>query len=208
MDSNQEKALLQRAIQGDFEAFEALVDAYQDRLFHLARRIVANNQDAEDVVQQTFLTLVESLRGFRGESTLWTWLVKVATNHALKVLRKKRGLPVAAPLGDPEEPGEGSQFPHPEFIAEWRKGPEQLAQLGETQAAIDQAVAQLEEKYRVVFLLRDGEGFSVKETAGFLEISETLVKVRLLRARLKLREILTRRFGDESKRLIPDHRHG
>jgi RNA polymerase sigma-70 factor (ECF subfamily) len=97
-------------------------------------------------------------------------------------------------------------LPHPEYIADWRESPAELATRSETQRLIDAALAELDERYRLVFLLRDIEGFSVKETADALGLSEANVKVRLLRARLELREKLTRAFGDESRRLQP-HAH-
>jgi RNA polymerase sigma-70 factor (ECF subfamily) len=95
-----------------------------------------------------------------------------------------------------EEATEGSDqvdsIPHPEFIADWRQSPEQLVQKHEIQRLLDEALATLDEKHRLVFLLRDVEGFSVKETAEALGLSEANTKVRLLRARLQLREQLTR----------------
>ena len=100
---------------------------------------------------------------------------------------------------------EEGTIPHPEFIADWRENPETLLMRAETRQLIEQALNELPEKYRAVFLLRDVEGLSVKETAQALGISEANVKVRLLRARLQLREKLTRYFGDEAKRLMPHH---
>lgn len=203
---------LGKAQTGDFSAFEQLVGHFQDRLYRLARRITGVDQDAEDVVQQTFVSLIESIETFRGDASLWTWLVRVATNHALKILRKKRGLPIVSKPGPDGSSGandgdEGHGLPHPEFIAEWRAGPQELAQNAEIQKLIDTEAANLDDIYRVVFLLRDAEGLSVKETAQALGISESLVKVRLLRARLQLRERLTRVLGDEAKRILSDHTH-
>jgi RNA polymerase sigma-70 factor (ECF subfamily) len=106
----------------------------------------------------------------------------------------------------PTESLDDDSLPHPEYIADWRESPAELATRSETQRLIDVALAELDERYRLVFLLRDVEGFSVKETADALGLSEANVKVRLLRARLELREKLTRAFGDESRRLQP-HSH-
>jgi RNA polymerase sigma-70 factor, ECF subfamily len=97
-------------------------------------------------------------------------------------------------------------IPHPEFIAYWRQSPEDLVHRHETQRLLDKALVQLDEKHRLVFLLRDVEGLSVKETADALGLSEGNVKVRLLRARLQLREKLTRTFGDERTQ-IPRSTH-
>jgi RNA polymerase sigma-70 factor (ECF subfamily) len=101
-----------------------------------------------------------------------------------------------------------ADVPHPEFIAPWRDDPADLATRKDVREFIDRALAELDEKYRVVFVLRDIEGFSVKETAETLGLTEATVKVRLLRARLLLRERLTPVFGDEAARVFPTHRHG
>jgi RNA polymerase sigma-70 factor (ECF subfamily) len=98
-------------------------------------------------------------------------------------------------------------IPHPEFIADWRQSPEELVQRNETRRLLDEALARLDEKHRLVFLLRDVEGLSIKETADALGLSEANTKVRLLRARLQLREQLTRTLGDPDKRLIRSHDH-
>lgn len=207
-DSPEDFALLDRARCGDFAAFESLVDRHQQRLYGLAMRLTGQRQDAEDVVQQTFLSVLEHIGSFRGESAVATWILRIATNHALKVLRKRRGLPIISQIqaADPED--DYSRLPHPEFIAEWRAGPGELVQRAEVRQLLDEALADLDEKYRLVFLLRDVEGLSVRETAETLDLTEANVKVRLLRARLILRERLTRLYGDEAKRLFPDHEHG
>ena len=200
-------ALLQQARHGNFAAFETLVERLQPRVFRLAHRIVGHIQDAEDITQQTFLSVLENLDTFRGESRVETWVLRIATNHALKALRKRRGLPTL-PLelpDDSEDPG--ASLPHPDFIAQWRDNPENLVQQRATRELLEKAIRELEEKYRLVFLLRDVEGLTVQETAEMLGITESNVKVRLLRARLWLRELLTRAFGDESTRVVADHKH-
>ena len=200
--------LLRRARGGDFEAFSALVERFQRRVFAVARRIVGNQHDAEDVTQQTFLSLMDHLGDFREESSVATWILRIASNHALKVLRKRRGLPMVsldAPTGDSEDTY--ATLPHPEFIAQWRDEPSRLAQQREVRQLIEMELDELPENYRVVFVLRDIEGLSVKETAEALGLSESNVKVRLLRARLALREQLTRALGDEATRMFPSHDH-
>lgn len=201
-------ALLDRAKRGDYSAFESLVDRYRQRLYGLAMRLTGQRQDAEDVVQQTFLSVLEHLDSFRGESAVATWILRIATNHALKILRKRRGLPIAPQPAAADPDDDYSRLPHPEFIAEWRAGPDELAQRAEVRRLLDEALADLDDKYRLVFILRDVEGLSVRETADALDLTEANVKVRLLRARLVLRERLTRLYGDEAKRLFPDHEHG
>ena len=193
---------------GDLGAFETLVTLREKQVYTLARRITGNDQDAEDVTQQTFLSALENLLGFREEASFPTWLLRIATHAALKVLRKRRGLPTVSleEITEPQEDGE--TVPHPEYIADWRESPEQLVGRNETMRLIEAALAQLGEKHRVVFLLRDVEGFSAKETADALGLSEANVKVRLLRARLALREQLTRVLGDPARRVEPGHHHG
>jgi RNA polymerase sigma-70 factor, ECF subfamily len=198
-------ALLHRAQVGDYSAFETLVERYQGRLHALAWRIVGQKQDAEDVVQRTFLSLIESLDSFREESSVATWILRIATNHALKVLRKRRGLPTIGLEVATNSEDSYASMPHPDYIAQWRDEPVHLAQQAETRHLIDGALADLEEKYRLVFVLRDIEGLTVKETAEALDLSEANVKVRLLRARLQLRERLTRALGDDANRVVSDH---
>ena len=194
--------LVRRAKAGELNAFEGLVARHEKRIFTLGRRITANQQDAEDVTQEAFLSALEHLAEFREEASFATWLSRIATHSALKILRKRRGLPTES-LDATQKDG---TLPHPEYIADWRESPERLAERHETSRLIDDALEKLDEAHRLVFLLRDVAGLSVKETADALGLSEANVKVRLLRARLQLREQLTRVFGDERKR-VPPHGH-
>jgi RNA polymerase sigma-70 factor (ECF subfamily) len=199
--------LVQRAKAGDLDAFEALTARHEQRVYSLAMRMLRHEHDAEDVTQQTFLSALESLNGFRGEASFSTWLLRIAAHAALKIIRKRKGLDMVSL----EEATEGSDnsdaVPHPEFIADWRQSPEQLVHKNEIQRLLDEALATLDEKHRMVFLLRDVEGFSVKETAETLGLSEANTKVRLLRARLQLRELLTQTLGDPETRLTRSHHH-
>ncbi len=207
MDAPSDAELVQQAKAGDLEAFEALTTRYERKVYSLAMRILRQEQDAEDVTQQTFISLLEHLHGFRGEASFSTWLLRIATHAALKILRKRRGLPTVS-LEAATEPQENfDTIPHPEYIADWRQSPEELVHQNEIQRLLEEAFEQLDEKHRLVFLLRDLEGLSVKETAEALGLSEANVKVRLLRARLQLREHLTRVLGDEHTRL-EHHHHG
>jgi RNA polymerase sigma-70 factor (ECF subfamily) len=199
--------LVHRAKAGDLESFEVLTNRYEQRVYSRAMRMLWQEQDAEDVTQQTFLSALENLRGFRAEASFSIWLLRIATHAALKVIRKRKGLNTVS-LEETAEVSENlDSIPHPEFIADWRQSPEQLMQRNETRRLLDEALAQLDEKHRLVFLWRDVEGFSVKETADALNLSEANVKVRLLRARLQLRERLTRTLGDPERRLIRTHNH-
>lgn len=199
--------LVSRAQAGELSAFEALTTRYEQRVFSLAMRMLRQEQDAEDVTQQTFLSALENLNGFRGEASFATWLFRIATHAALKVIRKRKGLKTVSLEEAAEGAGQADSIPHPEFIADWRQSPEQLVQKHEIQRLLDEALAKLDEKHRLVFLLRDVEGFSVKETAEALGLTEANTKIRLLRARLQLREQLTRTLGDPDKRVMrnPDH---
>ncbi len=203
--AEEDSQLVRRTRAGDFEAFESLVAKYERRLYGLALRIVRHVQDAEEVVQQTFVSVIEHLEGFREESSFYTWLMRIATNNALALLRKRTNRPTV-PLRDDRSSESYDDLPHPEFIAQWRETPDQIAQRNETARLLAEALDELDEKYRLVFVLRDVEGLSTAETAAALQITEANVKVRLLRARLMLREKLTRAFGDEAARLEP-HRH-
>ncbi|GBD00195.1 ECF RNA polymerase sigma factor SigW [bacterium HR17] len=200
--------LVRQAKAGDLSAFEELVNRYERRIWTLAKRIVRHDQDAEDVTQDTFLTALEHLDELREEERFGAWLVQIATRHAFRVLERRKRLPTQSldELTKEANDEDEETVPHPEFIADWRENPETLLLRAETRQLIEQALSELPEKYRSVFLLRDVEGLSVKETAEALGISEANVKVRLLRARLQLREKLTRWFGDEAKRVMP-HRH-
>ena len=198
--------LLHRAKSGDFAAFQRLIVSLQPRVYGLAFRILRQAQDAEDATQQTFLALIEHIADFREESSIATWVLKIASNHALKILRKKRGLKVVS-MSDMVLEENYSDVPHPEFIAPWSKTAAEIAQIAEVQDEIEKALSELDDKYRLVFILRDVEGLSVRETAEAMELTESTVKVRLLRARLALRERLTQKFGDSMQAMIPDHKH-
>jgi len=199
--------LVRRAKAGEMAAFEVLTSRYERRVYSLAWRMLRQEQDAEDVTQQTFLSALENLAGFRGEASFATWLLRIATHAALKVIRKRKGLPTVSLEETTEGADRIDSIPHPEFIADWRQSPEELAQKNEIQRLLDEVLAQLDEKHRLVFLLRDVEGLSVKETAAALGLTEANIRVRLLRARLQLREQLTRVLGDPERRLTPSHRH-
>jgi RNA polymerase sigma-70 factor, ECF subfamily len=197
--------LVRRAKAGDLAAFEELTSRHERQVYSLAFRILQNPHDAEDVTQQAFLSAVENLARFREESSFATWLCRIATFAALKVIRKRKGLDLVS-LEEATGPGEDyDSIPHPEYIADWRQSPEQLVERNETRRLLDDALAKLDEKHRLVFVLRDVEGLSIGETAGALGLTESNVKMRLLRARLQLREELTRTLGDPATRLEGGH---
>jgi len=199
-----DRPIVLAAQRGDFSAFDSLVSKYERRLYALALRIVRHRQDAEEVVQQTFLSVIEHLREFRAESSFYTWLMRIATNHALGLLRR-RSVRATAPLAPDGGPEDYANVPRPGFIARWKETPDQIAANRETGRLLAEALDEVDEKYRLVFILRDVEGLSTAETAEALQITEANAKVRLLRARLMLRERLTRLFGDEATRVERGH---
>lgn len=199
--------LVRRAKAGELDAFEALTNRYERRVFSLAMRMLRQEQDAEDVTQQAFLSALENLDGFRAEASFSTWLLRIATHAALKIIRKRRGINTISLDAATEATHDHDSVPHPEYIADWRQAPDELIHRNEVQRLLDQALAKLDEKHRLVFLLRDVEGLSVKETADALSLSEANVKVRLLRARLQLREQLTQTLGDPATRVLRTHDH-
>jgi RNA polymerase sigma-70 factor (ECF subfamily) len=205
-DEATETDLLHQAKGGDFAAFQKLVTILQPRVYGLTFRILQQAQDAEDATQQTFLALIEHIADFLEESSVATWVLRIATNNALKILRKKRTVKMVSMSEMASEDSYGD-VPHPEFIAPWSQTADEIVQQAEVQAELEKALLELDDKYRLVFVLRDVEGLSVRETSQALDLTESTVKVRLLRARLALREHLTQRFGDASQAMTPDHKH-
>lgn len=201
-----DRPVLRRAREGDYAAFEELVNRHERRLYRLAMNILRQREDAENVVQTTFLKVLEHLSGFREEASFSTWVTRIATHAALNVLRKRRGLPTVSLEGS-QWLSEDGEIAHPEYIADWRGDPAKTVERDELRGILAEEIDGLSEKHRIVFVLRDIEGLSVAETAETLGLSEANVKVRLLRARLQLREALTRRFGDERTRVVSEHRH-
>lgn len=199
--------LVTRAKAGELDDFEGLTNRYEQRVYSLALRMLRHEQDAEDVTQQAFLSALERLKGFRGESSFSTWLLRIATHAALKLIRKRKGLATVSLEEATEEADSYGSIPHPEYIADWRQSPEELVHRNETRQLLESALAKLDEKHRLVFLLRDVEGLSVKEAAEALGLSEANTKVRLLRARLQLRELLTVALGDPQRRVVQPHSH-
>lgn len=197
-----ESDLIARAKAGDYEAFEMLVDAHAQPMYALAMRIVRQPHDAEDVVQTAFLNALKHLKSFREEASFGTWIRRITTNTALKLLRKRRGLPMAPTGGDANE---DDSIPLPERIADWRADVNQQVQRREFRQLLEQAIDSLDEKYRLVFILRDLEELSIRETAEELGLTESNVKIRLMRARMQLRERLTEFFAEGPD--LPPHQH-
>ena len=173
--------LLTRAKAGELDAFEALTNRYEQRVYSLALRMLRQEQDAEDVTQQTFLSAVENLDGFRGEASFATWLLRIATHAALKVIRKKRGLDTVSLEEATEEADSYGTIPHPEYIADWRQSPEELVQRNEIQRLLDDALAELGEADRTVLVLRFFENKTAREIAEALRMEEGAAQKRVTR---------------------------
>lgn len=183
---------LEALIAGDRAEFARLVDAYSSPIYRLGLRMLGNPQDAEDVLQNTFLNALTHLSGFEGRSSLSTWLYRIAANEALMLIRKRKP---EVEL-EPDEGEENAEDLKPTQIVDWSALPEDELLSGEGRKILDEAVQSLPESLRLVFLLRDVEGLSIKETAEALNLTETNVKTRLLRARMALRERLSTYYGE------------
>ncbi len=191
-----ETRLVAQARLGDPGAFTELAERYQRNIFRLAQNITQNREDAEDVLQETFLKAYQHLPEFEGHSKFYTWIVRIAVNEALMKLRKRKWDKTVW-LDEPVSVGEDSVARE---IAVWEDNPEQRYSQEELRDILDKAVNGLAAPYRTVFALRDMEGLSTEETAQALELSVPAVKSRLLRARLQLRDKLTAFF----KRKVED----
>src|ERR1700724_1789376 len=191
-----EPVLVAAAQAGDISAFETLVSRYERKIFRLAQNITQNREDAEDVMEEAFLKAYEHLSGFQGNSRFYTWLVRIAVNQALMKLRKRRPNQVSID----EEVNTGEDL-IPREIEDWGPSPEDRYKQTEMSDILSSTIADLDPPFRIVFQLRDIEELSTEETAEALGLSVPAVKSRLLRARLQLREKLTRFFkrkGDDA----------
>jgi RNA polymerase sigma-70 factor (ECF subfamily) len=180
-----ENELVSALRQRDPDAFSLLFEIYSDKIYRLAAGMLEDEVEADGIVQDSFLRLFEKLDTFEGRSKLGTWLYRVAYNLTVERLRKRRPT-----LSLDESTDEGS-CPLPVVMMDWSQLPEKLLSESEIRAELDKAIANLPEKYRIVFILRELEGVSTQETAVITNLSISTVKVRLHRARLFLREKLS-----------------
>ena len=191
--SGSEQLSIDALRRGDRSEFALLVEAYSGSIYRLALKMLGNPQDAEDVLQNTFLKSLQALKTFEGRSSLSTWLYRIAVNEALMLIRKHKPQVLLSDMEGEDE--EGNEFTPIEFT-DWCCLPEEEFVSAESRKALDDAIQRLPETLRVVFLLRDIEGLSIQETCETLGLSETAVKTRLLRARLRLRELLSGYYGE------------
>lgn len=188
-----EAELLTDLRRGDDAAFESLVRSFGGRMLAVARRLLANDEDAQDAVQEAFLSAFKSLASFDGRAKLSTWLHRIVVNAALMKLRMQKRRP-ERPIDDllPAFKADGHQQAP---CGVWSESATSTAERAETQAIIRQKIDELPETYRTVLLLRDIEELDTETVSQLLGVSPAAVKVRLHRARQALRTLLDPLFG-------------
>jgi len=193
-----EQALIAASQNGDAAALEALVRTHQDRVYGFAVRMCRNVEDAKDILQETFLGVIRSIREFREESKFSTWLYRIASNACLK--KRRRGVHDPTPEKelslDELMPRPDSEGRKPE-IADWSDNAERALLRGELSARMEAAIDKLPKDYKIVLVLRDVEGLSAEETAQAVGLSVPAVKSRLHRARVFVRRELAEYLGAE-----------
>jgi RNA polymerase sigma-70 factor, ECF subfamily len=195
-----EQSLVAAAQAGDVDAFVTLLNHYSRHIYRLGVSITGNHHDAEDVLQEASLNAYTALANFEGNSRFYTWLVRIAVNVALGKLRK-RALWKESSIDEPGESEDGDYIPLE--IASWGENPEKACLNNELQKILAEVIQILDPKSRTIFTLRDVEKFSIEETAKLLGLSMPMVKTRLFRSRLKLREELTKYFGKDTRNALP-----
>ncbi|NPA91295.1 MAG: sigma-70 family RNA polymerase sigma factor [Chloroflexi bacterium] len=181
-----EEELLAALRAGDRQACAELVRRYSPKLYRVTLRILGSEDEAEEALQEAFISACNKISSFRGDSQLGTWLYRITTNAALMRLRKRREEHIS--LDAPVETEEGTVLPR--NLADWRFDPYRVVLSGELREILEDAIQRLPDTLRVVFILRELEGLSTLETAEALGISESATKVRLHRARMMLRNLL------------------
>jgi RNA polymerase sigma-70 factor (ECF subfamily) len=192
-----DEALVGRAQRRDLAAFEELVARHEEKIYRLAMRLLRNESDAQEVIQDTFLSAWRNIGSFQGKAQFGSWLYRVAANAALMLLRSQRRRPAisAEDLG-PEALDAAAEGGAGAFHAttDWSKRPDHQLQSSELRRHLEAAMDLLPEAQREVVVLRDVEGLSTEETADLLQITIPTVKTRLHRARLSLRDAITAYF--------------
>jgi RNA polymerase sigma-70 factor (ECF subfamily) len=183
--------LVERAKGADASAYQELVERYYRKIYNLALRLVRQPEDAEDVLQETFVAAYKALPKFKGDSAFGTWLYRIATNFGLMKLRGKK--PVFVSLDDHKD----DDLPPLELV-DFSANPMKDVLDDEVRAKMEEAISKLPDDMRTVFLLRDVEGLSNSEVAEILDLTVAAVKSRLHRTRLQLRQELSRYFNERS----------
>jgi RNA polymerase sigma-70 factor (ECF subfamily) len=186
-----EAELVRRALARDEAAFRAIMQANNRRLYRLARGILRNDSEAEDVVQETYVRAFTHLESFRGDSSLATWLARIAMNEALGRLRRQKPSVELSTLPPGTLEAQIIQFPHPATSED----PEKTMAQREIQHVVEHAIDELPEAFRIVFITRVIEGMNVEETADILGLKPETVKTRLHRARTMLRDNVEKKIG-------------
>jgi RNA polymerase sigma-70 factor, ECF subfamily len=191
----QNEISLEKLVAGDRAEFARLVDVYSSSIYRLGLKMLGNPQDAEDVLQNTFMNALMHLSTFEGRSSVVTWLYRIATNEALMLIRKRKP-EISIELDTQEGEAESIEDLKPTVFADWSGLPDDELLSMEGKSILDTTIQSLPETLRLVFILRDIEGLSIKETADTLNLTETNVKTRLLRARMYLRERLSTYYAE------------
>jgi len=175
-----EQQLIEAAKNGDRKAMSELVKSYEKTVYNFAFKICRDALRAENIMQETFLSMIKSLHQFDGKSKLSTWLYRIVSNHCLMEARKKKYESVSI--------DEDDGLYESNYAADWDSIPANIVENNELKVILDDAIKKLSPEYRVVFLLRDVEGLSTEETGKITELSVPAVKSRLHRARAFLRK--------------------
>ena len=183
--------IVARARAQDGNAFRTIMKMHNQRLYRLARGIVRDDGEAEDIVQEAYVSAFAHLDGFRGDSTLATWLSRIVINEALGRLRKTRAAGRFVITGDPRQQAEMIPFPHNAST----ENPERAMAQRQILQLVERATDSLPDLYRTVFIARVIEGLSIEETASLLSVRPETVKTRLHRARSLLRKELDAQIG-------------
>jgi len=195
-----ERNLVERVKSGDQAAFRAIMEQNNRRLYRVARAVMQDDTEAEDVVQETYLQAFSNLSKFRGESSLATWLTRIALNEALGRKRKQRATVTLESIQTAQErSAQIIQFP----AMNTETDPECSAAQSEIRKLLERAMDALPEPFRLVFIMRDVEEMSIEETASHLDIRPETVKTRLHRARRLLRQSLDGQLSSSLKGAFP-----
>jgi RNA polymerase sigma-70 factor, ECF subfamily len=191
-------ALVHAGKNGDIAAFEELVKRYDRKVFRIAQHLLQNREDAQDAVQEAFLRAFQHLGQFQESAKFSTWLIRIAMNQSLMMLRKRR----AAKEISNDYNFQSEEDNIPLEVVDWAPNPEELYRTSELREILRKTLQELSMGLRMVFVLRDIEGLSLEQTAEVLDLSVTAVKARSRRARLQLRERLSRYFN-RAEELVP-----
>ena len=195
LEDDPDLPLVQETRSGNIAAFEELVKRYDRRLLRLAHNIVHNHEDAQEVVQDAFITAFTKLELFKGKSRFSTWLIRIVVNRALTKARGSRRAFVSLDDTSDENENRGRLE-----IADWAPDPEMAYSNSELRTILDRSLRKLGRAQRAVFILRDIEGLSIEEVAQALDLTHSAVKIRTMRARLRLRNELSRYFKRRGRR--------